>query len=200
MALANTGLTENSVQKLMIDAGVIYKNLTFTTETGFTGDLLGATQGGVEINIEKKYRKIEVDGTKGRSVKGLEVVDEETATLKATLLEMTADNLALSAGGRVLETSQFSGYDQIEGKYTVDEDDYISNFGIVGNLSNGKKIIFIFDNVLITSALNIKLEDGKEGAVELEGTSHATFDQLNAGTSNWRILTPSGETTDVQEG
>lgn len=192
MVLANTGLTQNSVQKFVIDAAVIYKNLTFATETGFTGDLLGATQGGVEINIEKKYRKIEVDGTKGRSVKGLEVVDEETTTAKATLLELSAANLALASGGQVLATSQFTGYDQIEGKYTVSDSDYIKNFGVVGNLPNGDKIIFILDNILITSALNIKTEDGKEAAVEIEGTSHATFDQLNAGTSNWRILTPTG--------
>lgn len=196
MALAKSGFGENSAERLVIDAGVIYKNVSYDDTTHeFDGDLLGATTGGVEINIEKKYRKPEVDGTYVMGVKGLNLVDGVEATIKATILELSAENLRLAMGGKILAESPYQGYTVIEDRYTVDDSDYINNMAIVGTLAgNDKPIIIMFDNVLITSALNIKMEDQKEAGVEIEGSANGTYSQLQNRESPYRIIYPEDAT------
>ena len=185
-----SGFGKNSAQSIIIDSGVIYKNFKLTDGV-FSGDILGATQGGVEINIEKKYRRIEVDGAFRMPVVGTEVVESEEASFTATMLELSADMLRMATGG-VKKADAQSGYDLIEGRYTVTEDDYIQGFAITGiQNGTGKHIIFAYDNVLITSATKMKMEDKKEATVEMTGLAHATFEQLQGMQSPWHIYYPS---------
>lgn len=191
MALAKSGFGKDTAERLLVDSAVIYKNVKWNNSTKeFDGDLLGATTGGVEISIEKKYRKPEVDGTYLMGVKGLELVESAEATIKTTILELSADNITMAMGGKQ-SSSVYDGYTQIEDNYTVSDDDYIENMAVVGTLSGkDKPIIIIFDNVLITSSLQIKTEDKKEAGIEIEGTAHATYEQLQDRKSPYRILYP----------
>ncbi len=201
MVLAKSGFGENSAESFVIDAGVIYKGIKYDETTKeFTGDLLGATDGGVEINIEKKYRKIAVDGTSVMDVKGLNVVDTVQATVKASLKELTSANLALSMNGKVSTSKDYGeGNIVIDDRYIVQDGDYIDNMAVVGMLSGtGDPIIFIFDNVLITSALSIKMEDGKEASIEITGQANGTYQQLQDRVSPYRIIYPGKEATTPQ--
>lgn len=189
-----SGFGKDSAKSIIIDSGVIYKNFKLTDGT-FTGDILGATQGGVEVNIEKKYRRIEVDGAFRMPVVGTEVVESEEASFTATMLELSADMLTMATGGIKTENAQ-TGYDLVEGKYTVEDGDYIQGFAISGiQNGTGKHIIFAYDNVLITSATKMKMEDKKEATVEMTGLAHASFDQLQNLKSPWHIYYPTTTTT-----
>lgn len=192
MALPKSGFGKDSAQAFVIDAGVVFKNVKYSKEGGITGDLLGATAGGVEVNIEKKYRKIEVDGTYVMDVKGLNVVESAQATFKTTLKEITADNLVLAMNGKQVETTEF-GDDVmvIEDRYMVVDGDYIDNMAIVGTLSGtDKPIVFMLDHVLITSPLAIKMEDGSEVALEITGQANGDYEQLQQRRSPYRIIYP----------
>lgn len=189
-----SGFGKNSAKSIIIDSGVIYRNFKLTDGT-FSGDILGATQGGVEINIEKKYRRIEVDGAFRMPVVGTEVVESEEASFTATMLELSADVLAMATGGVKTANSQ-TGYDLVEGKYTVDDGDYIQGFAISGiQNGTGKHVIFAYDNVLITSAAKMKMEDKKEATIEITGLAHATYEQLQGMKSPWHIYYPAAAST-----
>lgn len=200
MAISPSGFGKNSAKHIIINSGVIYKNVKFDhskPENGFTeATLLGASQGGVEINIQNSIRKIEVDGTYFTDVKGTNVYESGKAEFTATIVEMSPEMIAMAGHAKVTK-SAMTGYDRIDGKYTVVDDDYIENIVIVGQLNGSEKyVIFVFENVLITSDLKIKMEDKSEGTVEITGQSNATYDQLQKKQSSWHIFYPQGITED----
>lgn len=58
-----TGYTKNTPKSYIVNAGAVYKNLTWNTESQkWEGELFGATSGGNKLTIEQNYRQIEVDG------------------------------------------------------------------------------------------------------------------------------------------
>lgn len=191
MALAKSGFGKNSAEAFIVDSAVIYKNLK-RVEKDWVGDLLGATNGGVEVNIEKKYRKMEVDGTQVMSVKGLHVVESVEASIKANLKEMTASNIILAMNGKEATKHEYGDdVTVIEDRYVVTDDDYIENMAVVGYLAGtAQPVIFMFDNVLITSPLSIKTEDGAEAELELTGEANGNYEQLQQRVSPYRIIYP----------
>lgn len=198
MAISPSGFGKDSAKHIIINSGVIYKNVTFDSakpEDGFSeATLLGASQGGVEVNIQNSIRKIEVDGTYFTDVKGTNVYESGKAEFTATIVEMSPEMIAMAGHAQVTKNAM-TGYDRIDGKYTVTDDDYIENIVIVGQLNGSEKyVIFVFENVLITSDLKIKMEDKSEGSVEMTGQSNATYEQLQNKQSSWHIFYPQ-ETT-----
>ncbi|PGS81631.1 hypothetical protein COC69_05735 [Bacillus cereus] len=201
MGLPTSGYTKDSSKNFLIDAGTIFKNVTWDDAAGgFTGDLLGATTDGVEVNIETKYRKIDVDGTHHVDVVGLNVLESAQGTIKAKLKELTPENLRLAINGMLKESTEYEGYKEITTKRYLDDSDYVENMAIVGKVTGSDTpIVIIFDNVLITSPLNLQTKDGDEASIELEGQSNASFEQLQAGEFPWRILFPNTGTTETME-
>lgn len=198
MAISPSGFGKDSAKHMIINSGVIYKNVKFDKskpEDGFTeATLLGASQGGVEVNIQNSIRKIEVDGTYFTDVKGTNVYESGKAEFTATIVEMSPEMIAMAGHAKVTK-SAMTGYDRIDGKYTVTDEDYIENIVIVGQLNGSEKyVIFVFENVLITSDLKIKMEDKSEGSVEMTGQSNATYEQLQGKKSSWHIFYPQGMT------
>lgn len=195
--LAKTAYQSDTPKKYMIDAATLYKNLTFDATTQlFSGELIGATNGGIEIDLEQKYRDIEVDGTYWTTVKGNKVLSSTSASAKTSIKEFTAETLRLSINGSatlVTDPNEApAGYSVVKGKRYVDESDYIDNVGMVGKLSGtDKPIIVIFDNVLATAGAKIKTEDDKEAEIPVELQAHASFDQLVNDEFPYRIYFPT---------
>lgn len=149
--LAKTAYQSDTPKKYLIDAATLYKNLTFDATTQlFSGELIGATNGGIEIDLEQKYRDVEVDGTYWTTVKGNKVLSSTSASAKTSIKEFTAETLRLSINGEaklVTDPNEApTGYSVVTGKRYVEDADYIDNVGMVGKLSGtNKPIIVIFD-------------------------------------------------------
>ena len=204
MVLAKTGYTEKSAENFLIDAATIFTGFKFDPTTKeFTGTPLGATQGGVEVNIELSYRKIEADGAYIMDVQGLNVLESATATCKGNLLELTAKNLARSMNATLVDATAEEapeGYKVIKPKRYLGASDYIPSMAIVGIHSGSKKpIIFALDNGLVKSPLSIKTEDNKEAVIEQEITANASYEQLASDTFPWRIYYPGTPDTTPEE-
>ncbi|MDT2485054.1 hypothetical protein [Enterococcus avium] len=195
MGLPKTGYTEKSAENFMIDAATIFTDFKYDKDSKeFTGTPLGATQGGVEVNIEQSYRKIEADGAYVMDVVGLNVMESATATVKANLMELTAENLRRSLNATIAKATEDEapdGYQVIKTKRYLDNSDYIENMAVCGIHTGTKQpIIFALDNGLVKSPLQIKTEDNKEGVVEQEITANASYEQLANDEFPWRIYHP----------
>lgn len=194
MALPKTGYTKKTTENFIIDAATIFTDFEYSAEGGFTGTPLGATSGGVTVNIEQTYRKPEVDGTYIMDVVGLQFMESATATVTANLKELTAENLRRSLNGTIKEADTEdapAGYKVIKTKRYVEEADYIPTIAVVG-IHNGTKkpVIFQLDNGLVTSPLEMATEDNNEATVEQTITAHASYEQLAADEFPWKILFP----------
>ena len=70
----------------VVNAGAIYKNLTFD-QGKFKGELLGATSGGSKVTIKVEFRKIDVDGVYV-DAKGQKVLSKATAMLETNVKQL----------------------------------------------------------------------------------------------------------------
>lgn len=175
---------------LLLDAGAIYKNITFDELTGtFTGEALGATRGGNEFAFAQEIRSIEVNGAKGR-VKGLQVIDNEEATLTVNLLEQTAANLKLAIAGGALDTSD-TNYDLLTPSGKITDSDYLTNIAYVGRVSgNAKPVVIILENALSIEGLTLAPEDKSEAVLPIKFAAHADADDVAAGTIPVKVYFP----------
>jgi hypothetical protein len=189
MPLQTTGYTNNSPLHYLLDAGAIYKNVTYTEATGeFTGTLLGATSGGNEFALEQSTRTVEVDGIKGAG-KGNTVIDEEIPSLTVNLKELTAANIALAIAGST-KTSD-THYDIITTKGKIELTDYLDNIAFVGRLSGSSKpVVIVIDNAISLEGLTITTQDKAEAVVPVVFRGHYDEDTVSSGSAPFRIYWP----------
>ena len=179
MALKKHGITAETIKKLILGAGVIYKNLKYT-EDNWTGEPLGATSGGIKFNWEAQWLDVEVDGATVL-VKGVSKQKVgESASIEGQMTEMTEDILA-TALHLVKSTSEDTNYAKYVSKENITEDDYLENIAYVGTLSDGKNIIIILPNALCTEAFELETKNAEQTtfAVKFECTADLQNDTLN---------------------
>ena len=81
------GITSTTPENILLGAGTYHRNLKF--EGGkWTGDILGATNGGGKIAITGEFVDIEVDGALVK-VKGMAVKQGGTVTVEANFAELS---------------------------------------------------------------------------------------------------------------
>lgn len=156
-----SGVTESTPKNIMLGAGTLYKNLTYSTNT-WSGTVIGATAGGTKLTITPEILDIEVDGVLVKA-KGLAQKIGETATIETNMVEMTKDWIKSTVIGKD-GTSSDSRFDVIESNSKISDTDYITNFGYVGFMTDGTPIVIIFDYALCTSGLEAEGKN-KENAV-----------------------------------
>lgn len=185
MAVQTNGITANTPLRYLMDAGAIYKNLTYDVATGvFTGTLLGATSGGNEFALAQEIRHIEVDGVKGQLM-GNSVIDSEIPTLTVNLKEVTAQNIALAIAGST--TTSDANHDIITSKGKIEISDYLDNVAFVGRLSgNSKPVVIVIDNAIALEGLTISASDKTEAVIPVVFTGHEEV----AGVAPYRIYFP----------
>jgi len=195
MALKKSGYTSKTAKNYVINAAVVYTNVTHTEVGGFEGTLHGATSGGVKVTIEQEYRDIEVDGTSHTKVKGNKVLESANATITANMKEITAETIRQSLNGTIADATVEeapTGYKVIRTKRKVEDIDYITNIAVVGTLSGtSEPVIAIIDNALCISGLDGEMQDNGEMVIEQIYQAHATPEQLEADEFPWRILYPT---------
>ena len=60
---AVSGVSETTPTNIMLGAGTLYKNITYSAESSkWSGTILGATSGGNKLSIKPEITNIEVDG------------------------------------------------------------------------------------------------------------------------------------------
>lgn len=155
----------------------------------FDESIIGATQGGNHLTIQRETINVEADGAKVK-VKGLEFKVGETATLEVNLLEINKENVKLLTGASEANPSGFTGYDDLISKSQIEKGDYLDNFAFVGKRTDGTPIIIIFETALCTSGIDINTQN-KENS-----TFPATFEcyaDINGDHDKlpWHILIPS---------
>lgn len=179
MALKKHGITAETIKKLILGAGVIYKNLKYM-ENDWTGEPLGATSGGIKFNWEAQWLDVEVDGATVL-VKGVSKQKVgESASIEGQMTEMTEDIL-VTALHLVKSTSEDTNYVKYVSKENITEDDYLENIAYVGTLSDGKNIIIILPNALCTEAFELETKNAEQTTftVKFECTADLENDSLN---------------------
>ncbi|MGO4984529.1 hypothetical protein ACTQXJ_07520 [Collinsella sp. LCP19S3_C6] len=194
-----TGYTANTPKHYLINAGAVYKNLTWNKAGGtdgngvWEGELLGATSGGNKVTIETNYRTVEVDGVYVPAV-GQKLLESQTAKIEVNVKEITAENIRLSINGKVTEadgTTAPTGYKIVSGKSKLENGDYIENLGIVGTMSGtNDPIIVIIDNALCTSGLDFDTKDNEEAVISMTFEAHAAEGQVDDLSLPCRIYFP----------
>lgn len=168
------GITANTPENILLGAGTWMKNLKF--ENGaWTGDVLGATSGGGKLSIVGEFYDIPVDGAIVK-VKGLTVKNGGTVTCEVNFAELSTDVMKMATLFAEGETDA-EGYTMLQDKPRIDEGDYVAGFGFVGyTANNAKQIIFVMDNALCTSGMEIEPKNKEAAVVKLTMECYANND------------------------
>lgn len=181
MALKKHGITTETIKKMLLGAGTIYKNLKYdSTKKAWSGTPLGATSGGIKFNYEATWLDIEVDGATVL-VKGISKQKVgESAYIEGQMTEITED-LLVTALHLKKGTSEDSSYVKYVSKDNITEDDdYLENIAYVGTLSGGEQIIIILPNAICTEAFEVEGKNAEQTtySVKFECTADLSNDTL----------------------
>ncbi|PCH13888.1 hypothetical protein A9Y57_00157 [Streptococcus parauberis] len=196
-----SGYTKDTPKFYLIDAGAVYKNVKYNTQTKvYEGERLGATADGNKFTIEVNYRTIEIDGVKTKA-KGQEILESQNAKLETNVKELTADNIRMAINGTVTDGDGITaptGSKIISGKGKLDLTDYLENIALVGTLSGtNEPVIVILDNALCTSGLEFETKDNEEAVIPMVFEAHADEDQVDDLSLPARIIFPAVSTGGV---
>jgi hypothetical protein len=167
-----SGYNAKTPDKLLLDAGAIFKNFVVGTDTYASakaaGKCLGATQGGSEFAAVPSYRRMEIDGVHSRT-KGDTLIDGWEVSLKTKLVEMTPDNLKLALGVGDSAASSVTGYTEVKGRDTIKDTDYVTSIAFVGNiLGSDTPVIIVIRNAFHEGGLTITAADKNNAGVECQ--------------------------------
>ena len=182
MGLKKHGITTETIKKMLLGAGVIYKNLKYDTEKKtWDGTVIGATNGGIKFNWEATWLDVEVDGATVL-VKGVSKQKVgETASIEGQMTEIT-DGILVTAMHLVETTSEDSNYTKYTTKSNVTpEEDYLENVAYVGTLSGGDNVIIVLPNAICTEAIELEAKNAEQTsfAVKFECTADLENDVLD---------------------
>ena len=170
-----TALRSDTFNKLQLNAGILLKNLTYSSVTdsaalktaianivsGGTspiGTMIGATRGGGTFTVTRELRTPEIDGMR-YGFKGSDFVDSADAYISTTLVEVTPDNIKDLLGSGKKTTS--GKVTTIKMDTAIDTDDYLTNICWVGDLADGQM-------VLNTADFTFTYTDKGEGTLAVE--------------------------------
>ena len=185
MTVAKHGVSTNTPDRILIDAGAVYYKATDDWSVGSPGTLLGATKGGNVFEINRTIRRMDPDGAKG-PVKGFRRLEEVVATLTVNLLELTLANLMQALPGSSESGGVITGAE-------IDDNDYIANVVIVGTMTGfdgtTKPIICKLKNCLVDGPLSLPMNPKDEAVLVMVFTAHYLDSALD--TEPWEITYPS---------
>lgn len=171
-----TDLTQQQIENIQIDHGIVYINYGEEDER-----LLGPTRGGGEFTATSTIRDIEYDGKRGKT-KGMQVVEEQAATLKTTVLDYGQENILMAIPGAVEEAdgSITNGSGGV-----IQSGDYLKNITMFAKTIGGShKKVQIF-NVMQEGAFTLKAAPKAEGELALEVNAH--FDPTDGSEKIYKI-------------
>ena len=186
MTVAKHGVSTDTQDRIIVDAGADYTKATDDWTVASPGDLLGATRGGNVFEINRTIRRMDPDGAKG-PVKGFRRLEEVMATLTVNLLEITEANLE-KALNSAADTHVITGDEIVDAKY-------ITNVVLVGTVTDpdlpgtSKPIILKLKNCLCDGPFSLSLAPKDEAVLTMVFTAHFLPTALD--TEPWEITYPS---------
>lgn len=163
MAYAKSGITSNTARNIAFGAGVYAHNLPWDTvptpEQVKTG-LIGATNGGGKVTIKPNVKPLELDGMLV-AVKKMEQKAGETAEMETNMAEVSTDYLAKSVIGKASVT-QDGKFDVIDSKSKIEDEDYYTGWGYIGQMLDGRALMVIFKNARTTEGLEFETKNGEQ--------------------------------------
>ena len=206
--LKTHGITANTPNNLLFSAGAIYKNLTYDSTNGWSGTVLGATNGGIKFSVTPEYVDAELDGA-SVAVKGAKIKVSETATIESNMTEFSEGVIVDSLHLTEDTTESITGYKKYVSKRSISASDYLTNIAYVGALVSGEKIIVILPNAICTSALEVQGQNKTQATYTITFECTATFEQDDLEHLPYEIYYPQAsdsqtdddeeETTDTTE-
>jgi hypothetical protein len=173
--LINLALTQEQIENIQIDYGIVYANYGETDEAQ-----LGPTRGGGEFVATATIRDIEFDGSKGKT-KGMQTVDDIKAQLNVTQLNTSMDTLKMAL--------PFAKYDDATGKLSVGKDSigiipdeaYLKNITMFAKTVKGEYKKITLYNAMSENGLTLAAAPKAEGTIALNVYAHwdATDDLKN---------------------
>jgi len=182
MTVALHGVSTNTPDRIVVDAGAVY---TGWTSVASPGTLLGACKGGNVFELIRPLRDIQPDGAKG-PVKGLRRLESVSAKLTVNLLEITEANLLKALPGSAASSHVITGDE-------VDDNDYIGTVALVGTVTGftgtSNPIIITLSNCLVDGPFTLNMNPKDEAVIQLVFTAHYANTDLD--TEPWSITYPS---------
>lgn len=188
MQEGRNGITANTPKNILFGAGTIHKGLKYSSTWNFAESLVGATNGGSKLSIVPELYDVPLDGA-NVAVKGLKVKTGETATMEVNFAELTEDIIKAATIGKT-GTATDTTYNLIESKADIAVGDYWENVAFVGRTLEGKNIIAILENALITSGLETEGKNKESAVGTYTFTCHAAADADSFDTLPWKIYYP----------
>lgn len=166
-------LTQNDVNKIQIDEGVVVLNFGEATQK-----VLGPTRGGATLTITPSIRDIDYDGRKGKT-KGLQVKDGEDATLAVTALCCSQEMLAMALPGATVGTDTAKTISPSDFG-VIANSAYATNIAIITQMIDNTYKILKINNPMHEGAFTFKTASKAENEHNLELTAH--YDPYNMDT------------------
>lgn len=169
MAYAKSGVTSNTKKNIAFGAGVYAQNLpwgTVPTEEEVKAGLVGATNGGGKVTIAPNVIPLELDGMLV-AVRGMEQKSGETAEMETNMAEISTDFLARAVIGTASETED-GLFDVIDSKSKIEDGDYYTGWGYIGQMLDGRALMVIFKNARCTDGLELEAKNGEQVTVPMK--------------------------------
>lgn len=165
--------TVEQIEKIVIDAGVVYFNYGLANEK-----LLAPARGDNTFNVEAEIREVELNGLKGKT-KGLRRKISENATLEVNMVELSLENLKLALpGSRIVGSELTNGWE-------IKDVDYIDNVTLIGkDMGGAYKKITIY-NALMDESLSFAMNEKDESVLTLTLSAH--YDPADEADKLWTI-------------
>lgn len=170
----NHGITENTPDRLVLDAGIIYLGAIVSD------NMLGATRGGVEWNLNRAFRNMEVDGALG-DIKGMKRRENVRPTVAVNALEITLDNLRHFIAG----SYEPYGEDNTLKGGEINLEDYIDEINIIGIRSDGATVRITLTDCLAEGDWSLAQNDRDEAVANVTFVAH--FDPEDLDEEPWEI-------------
>lgn len=190
-----SGFTETAASDLVIDAGVLYKNINLTelraggsgafqaaidsdnTWTDPNGTVvaptaLGLTRGGSKVRLNREERQVEFDSRR-TNIKGMSRITMVNPQIVVSLLQVgTSETIVMSLG--TSETTSHVGWREIVPQLIPQNGDYYGNVALCATISGeDQPIVIVLENARVVDVGEMSFEDKNEAVFELTFQGHA---------------------------
>ena len=169
-----TQIPADTFEKLQLNAGILAKS--FTPSSGVTGDLIGATSGGVTFTASPEFTDYgeDIDNCP-KNMKELKRLTSWEAKMSGTFITLDANTVKMLVGAADVDDIKIVPRNELK-----DED--FSDIWWIGDYSNGNEgesagfVAIHLLNALSTAGFSLSATDDAKGQYSFEFIGHYSMD------------------------